>query len=210
MNSFEKDLAEKNEQGGDLSSDLSLNKNSISMLRFVWDVSALRSNDDNNIAKFLKDLSIFKDYSISELHKLANSMYLRNFEKDEQIFKSGDLGIGFYIVVKGQVKIIVEGAHIDKHSQSELFLDTGDFFGELALLQERSERNASAIATEGTVLLGLFRPDLDNLINTDPVIAAKFLQTVSSIISQRFLNLSLEYHRMKKSYYELREKYDSK
>lgn len=176
----------------------SLKKNKSSLPGFIWNISALSSKDGINIPRFLKDLSIFQDYSIGQLNDISNQFYVRTFEEGEIVFNNGDLGLGFYIIVNGSIKLIT-GSQEDRDSKSaEIILEKGDYFGELSLLQERSERNATAMAEESTLMLGLFRPDLDVLIQTRPHMAAKFLQTISGIIANRFLNLSRDYHRLKK------------
>lgn len=188
--SFESDFETDNKQ--------SLTKNKSSLPGFIWNISALSSKDGVNIPRFLKDLSIFQDYSIGQLNDISNQFYVRTFEEGEIVFNNGDLGLGFYIIVNGSIKLIT-GSQEDRDSKSaEILLEKGDYFGELSLLQERSERNATAVAQESTLMLGLFRPDLDVLIHTRPHMAAKFLQTISGIIANRFLNLSRDYHRLKK------------
>lgn len=178
----------------------SLTKNKSSLPGFIWNISALSAKDGVNIPRFLKDLSIFQDYSIGQLNDISNQFYVRTFEEGEVVFNNGDLGLGFYIIVNGSIKLIT-GSQDDRDSKSaEIILEKGDYFGELSLLQERSERNATAMAEESTLMLGLFRPDLDVLIQTRPHMAAKFLQTISGIIANRFLNLSRDYHRLKKQF----------
>lgn len=189
-NSFESDV--------EAGKKASLTKNKSSLPGFIWNISALSSKDGINIPRFLKDLSIFQDYSIDQLNDISNQFYVRTFEEGEVVFNNGDLGLGFYIIVNGSIKLIT-GSQEDRDSKSaEIILEKGDYFGELSLLQERSERNATAMAEESTLMLGLFRPDLDVLIQTRPHMAAKFLQTISGIIANRFLNLSRDYHRLKK------------
>ena len=147
---------------------------------------------------FLTNLGIFSDYTINQLNDLSNQFYVRTFDEGEIIFNNGDLGLGFYIIVSGSVRLIIGSSDDEEISNSEIMLEKADYFGELSLLQERSERNATAIANEKTLMLGLFRPDLDALIQTQPHMAAKFIQTISGIIANRFLNLSRDYYRLKK------------
>lgn len=190
--SFESELAEGSP------SQSQLKKNRSSLPGFIWNISALSSRDGVNIPRFLTKLGIFEDYSIGQLNAIANQFYLRTFDEKELIFNNGDLGLGFYIIVSGSVKLIVGTSEDDESSGSDIILEKGDYFGELSLLQERSERNATAVANEKTLMLGLFRPDLDALIQSQPHMAAKFIQTISGIIANRFLNLSRDYYRLKK------------
>lgn len=191
-NSFESNLTNG-------SSDQSpLKKNKSTLPGFIWNISALSSKDGVNIPRFLTNLGIFSDYTINQLNDLSNQFYVRTFDEGEIIFNNGDLGLGFYIIVSGSVRLIIGSSDDEEISNSEIMLEKADYFGELSLLQERSERNATAIANEKTLMLGLFRPDLDALIQTQPHMAAKFIQTISGIIANRFLNLSRDYYRLKK------------
>ena len=190
--SFESNVEDKK------ANDIRLHKNKTSLPGFIWNISALSSKDGINIPRFLKDLIIFQDYSIGQLNDISNQFYVRTFEEGEVVFNNGYLGLGFYIIVSGSIKLITGSVEDVESRNAEIVLEKADYFGELSLLQERSERNATAIAQESTVMLGLFRPDLDALIHSRPHMAAKFLQTISGIIANRFLNLSRDYHRLKK------------
>lgn len=203
--SFDGDSFESSYSKGESDSS-KLNRNKSTLPGFIWNISALSSRDGINIPRFLTGLGIFQDYSIGQLNDLSNQFYLRTFEENEVIFNNGDLGLGFYIIVSGSVRLIIGSTEDSSLSNSDVLLEKGDYFGELSLLQERSERNASAVAGEKTLMLGLFRPDLDALIQTRPHMAAKFILTISGIIANRFLNLSRDYHRLKKLQAENREK----
>ena len=63
-------------------------------------------------------------------------------------------------------------------------LKNGEFFGELALLDE-SPRSATATAGEKTQILGFFRPDFLNLLSTEPKLGAKVLLKLSQILAMR-------------------------
>lgn len=89
-------------------------------------------------------------------------------------------------------------------------LDSGDYFGELALLQENSLRNASAISRDNTLLLGIFKPDVEELINIHPIIATKLLQSISIIIANRLYSLTKEARSMKQKLFELEKELEDK
>jgi CRP-like cAMP-binding protein len=68
----------------------------------------------------------------------------------------------------------------------------------LGLLEEFNTRNASAVAAEETVLLGVFKPDLEELLDQHPVVGAKFLREVSLILAARVSDLVREIMSLKK------------
>ena len=61
---------------------------------------------------------------------------------------------------------------------------SGDFFGELALLDEEP-RSASAICTVHSRLIGFFRTDLLTLINRYPELGNKILLNLSRVLGER-------------------------
>ncbi len=63
-------------------------------------------------------------------------------------------------------------------------LKEGDFFGEMALLDEYP-RSAEAMAIERTETFGIFRPDLFNLIEGNPKLGTKILLRLSQILANR-------------------------
>ena len=63
-------------------------------------------------------------------------------------------------------------------------LNEGDFFGELALLDEEP-RSASAHATQPARLIGFFRTDLLTLIQRSPELGNKILLNLSRVLGER-------------------------
>ena len=89
-----------------------------------------------------------------------------------------------------------------------LSLEENDYFGELALLQENNFRTATAIAREQSQLLGLFKPDLEDLINEYPIVATKLLQSISVILANRLFSITSEVRYLKSKLMDLEESYE--
>ncbi len=184
--------------------DRKVDRVDISLLKFFWQINPLLKTAKNKIPKFLRNLEVFKNFSDYELWDLSKALHRRTFEKGDIIFRENDLGVGFYFIVRGNVDIVIENDHSQSgESSTELqskvvvSLEKNDYFGELALLQERHLRNATAVAKEPCELLGIFKPDLDIIINERPVIASKLLQSISLIISNRLYSVTQEVRRLK-------------
>ena len=130
----------------------------------------------------LSQVPIFQDLSRREFNRIEEILHQRSFSVDEYIVKEGDVGVGMYIILSGEVRIVHRGA-----DGEEVLLTTfgpGDFFGDQALLEE-SPRSASAIATEPCAALGFFRPDLLELIESNPRLGLKIIMRLSQMISVR-------------------------
>jgi potassium-dependent mechanosensitive channel len=104
-------------------------------------VQALRS-----LRVLLKQVSYFAKCSDPQLRMLIEQGYRRFFRHEQLIFKEGEAGDSFYIVLKGQVEVISE-----KLNQEIAVLSPGDFFGEISLFTG-SPRSATVRAKEDTTV----------------------------------------------------------
>ena len=130
------------------------------------------------IQEALKKNIVFKDLTPREINQIQNITHLRSYTASEAIFKQGEVGVGMYIISKGSVDIVYDDNRIAT-------LKEDDFFGELALVEERGVRTATAIAKEDTQVIGFFKPDLIQIMNQTPEIGVKILFRVAQVIGTR-------------------------
>lgn len=185
----------------------------IPMLKYFWQASPLSHSKNNSIHTFLREIKVLERFTDYELRIFSQFLHRRNFCSGETIFREGDSGFGFYIIFSGVVDIFArKQAEVIKADESEKYyinvakLTKHDYFGELSLLEANGVRNATAVAKEKLVLLAFFKPDLDELIERHPVVAAKFLQAVAIIVAGRFQSVTAEL-KMLKEQLENREKH---
>lgn len=174
----------------------------ISVLRYFWQSNPIIGKKVDSIPKFLRKIEVLKNFTENELRILAKFLHLRKFNVGETIFNQGEPGVGFYLIYNGYTDIVVaETDSLDSEKEKRpvhiLTLDKYDYFGELALLQQNSTRSATAISRQGCELLGLFKPDVDELIKIYPLIAAKLLQSVSLIVANRLFSITREVRELK-------------
>jgi CRP-like cAMP-binding protein len=81
--------------------------------------------------------------------------------------------------VEGCVEIVCEP---ERHTLAEL--SEGDFFGELALLDD-SPRSATAVAQTPCRILCFFKPELLDLIERNPKLGSKILFKLAWTIGER-------------------------
>ena len=141
-----------------------------------------RDKEENNVFEILKKIPIFQDLSRREIVKIESILHRRNWSADEAIVKEGDPGVGMYIIVSGEVQIFQAGEGGVRLQLATL--TSGDFFGEQALLDD-SPRTASAYASETCRIIGFFRPDLLELIESNPRLGLKIVMRLSQMISVR-------------------------
>ena len=150
------------------------------MMDAIWN-NWFRSTN-KTVIDLLRGVPVFKGLSDGELKKVERYMVTRRFVGGEYIFSQHEPGAGMYMVIAGHVKILMESANETKELS---LLIEGDFFGEMALLDE-SERSASAVAASDNVdLLSFFRGDLLKLVHEYPDIASKVLWNIGMVLSDR-------------------------
>ena len=141
-----------------------------------------RPKEEDELLEILKKVPIFEDLSRSEHQKVAGILHRRAYAADESIVREGEMGVGIYIILSGQVQI-VQGSEDGARIRLATFA-AGDFFGEQALLED-SPRTASAISVEPSTAMGFFRPDLMELIESNPRLGLKIVMRLSRMISVR-------------------------
>ena len=147
------------------------------------------SSEKETIRAILRQIPLFRGmnkYSLNEFEKL---MHRRTYKADETIFWEGEPGVGMYVVLEGSIGIYKESLEAGREELARL--KRGEFLGELALLDE-SPRSASAVALEKSVILGLFRPDLMELIERKPRLGNRFLFQLASLIGERLKHTNEE------------------
>ena len=82
-----------------------------------------------------------------------------------------------------------------------------DYFGELALLQENNFRTAT-LSRDNSQLLGIFKPDLEVLIDEYPIVATKLLQSISVILANRLFSITSEVRALKMKIANMEENYE--
>ncbi len=141
-----------------------------------------RSSEDNSLETLLSKVPIFSQLTDRELRRLAAIVHRREYAANEYIFSQGDPGLGMYVVEQGEVTISM--TEPDGQQKNLAVLKSGDFFGELSLLDE-SPRSASAIAGSYCRIIGFFRPDLIDLLNRSPKSGTKILFKLGEVIGTR-------------------------
>ena len=139
-----------------------------------------RSGDD--LYEILSKVPLFEDLSRREFERLRGILHRRSFSTDEAIVTEGDMGVGMYVILSGEVAILQEG--VDGKMIELATFGEGDFFGDQVLL-DASARTASAVAREATRAVGFFRPDLLELIERNPRLGLKIVMRLSHMISVR-------------------------
>ncbi len=122
-------------------------------------------------AELLRRVPIFSDLDKRELERIAASMKSRTFSAGETVTAEGQTGIGFFVIDSGEAKVTIGG-------EERRRLGPGDYFGEVALLNE-SARTATITAETELRCYGMTSWEFRPLVETHGSIAWKLLQAMS-------------------------------
>jgi CRP-like cAMP-binding protein len=153
-------------------------------MNYIWSNIFKKNNEnENSTLVLLRRVPLFSQLKDRELREFQRISHIRTYSPEETIFYEGEPGVGMYIIQTGVVKITKssEGEHGDTLLAE---LSDGDFFGELALLDD-SPRSANAIATKDTTVIGIFRPDLLTLFHKKPKLGNVILVKLADMIGAR-------------------------
>ena len=151
----------------------------------IWR-NIFRKEDTNDseadLAETLREVPIFSELSPRELRQIVRIAHHREYAPDESIVREGQPSAGMYIILKGEVRITrrsAQGVKIELATMEE-----GDFFGDVGLL-DSAPRTATVTAITPCHMLGFFRPELFDLIESDPRLACKILLKLAQIVAAR-------------------------
>ncbi|MDH4162414.1 MAG: cyclic nucleotide-binding domain-containing protein [Nitrospirota bacterium] len=125
---------------------------------------------------------LFRGCNKEDLELVAGLFQQRVVKPNMTIFTEKMPAEALYIIKSGSIRITTmagEGEEVGL-----LHLGPGDFFGEIALLQE-SSRAVTARAESMTEVLMLTRKDFQALIDLDPRIAAKVTLSIARLLAMR-------------------------
>lgn len=171
------------------------------MADFLWENLIRKTQKESSSRKSLKSNFLFQDLNPTELTLIEKIVNIRNYRAGETIFRQGEVGVGMYIIVKGNVNIYVEETvpetgKIQNTHITQLHED--DFFGDLALVEENGRRSATAIANEESILIGFFKPDLLEITQRNPIAGVKILMRLGETLGTRLRATTAKITEMKK------------
>ncbi len=135
----------------------------------------------------LRSIELFEGLTDEDLAELGASLQRRQFAAGSMVFSQGDNGDSMYIVESGDINIHLPGEASRRISLKDIA--RGEYFGELALFDEKP-RSASALATTETVLLELQRRTLEGYLENRPKVALAILRTLSERLRETNTMLS--------------------
>jgi CRP/FNR family transcriptional regulator, cyclic AMP receptor protein len=128
-------------------------------------------------AAILRRVALFSELEAGELDALARAFSPRSQPSGTPILRESEAGDLFFVILRGEVKVFVDSP--DGREVVLSHLQSGDFFGEMALL-EGEGRSASVTALTDCELAVLGQPDFLAVLARDFSLTRRILQTLSA------------------------------
>jgi CRP-like cAMP-binding protein len=122
--------------------------------------------------ELVQGIPLFADLDKKELQGVASSMKERTFNAGQTIASEGQTGIGFFVIADGTAKVT-------QGDQERATLGPGDYFGEIALIDD-GMRTASVTADSELRVYGLTSWEFRPIVESNASIAWKLLKTMAS------------------------------
>src|SRR5215218_1082593 len=136
------------------------------------------------VEQTLVRVPLFSGVKAKELKKLGKRMQERSFGEGEVVTTQGETGLGFFVIEDGN-------ASVSRNEQIVRNLGPGDFFGEVALIDE-GPRSATVVATTDLRCRGMTAWEFRPFVEEHPEVAWALLKTLVGRLreAEAALNLS--------------------
>ena len=122
--------------------------------------------------QLLEQVPLFQGLPHPDLERIARSFKERHFKAGDTVAAEGAGGVGFFVIGEGT-------AAVDVHGEQRAQLGPGDYFGEIALIDDQARRTATIRAETDITCYGLTSWDFRPLVETNAEIAWKLLQVMA-------------------------------
>jgi CRP-like cAMP-binding protein len=136
---------------------------------------------ENATVAALRASPLFKDFAPSDVGRVAERCFFREFEKGQTLFREGDEAVAFYVIAAGQVKVFKES--VDGRELIIKIMRPGDLVGEAAALAGLPYP-ATAQALDDAAAVEIPHREFAALIKDEPGLALNIIAALSSRLNQ--------------------------
>lgn len=130
----------------------------------------------------LKKVGLFESLLPEHLKLVAGIVEERTFTPGTKIFADGEAADRFYFIVQGKVRVSKQIPGVGEEALA--ILEPGDYFGEMALIDE-SPRSADAITNTTVVVGSIAKATFEDLLFMNKDLAYDMLWTFVRTLSSR-------------------------
>ena len=127
--------------------------------------------DNAQVIALLQNTSIFAKTSEKSLESMIKSAVQRTVAPGDKLVQEGQGGVGFYLILEGKAEVIKDGQKIAE-------LETGNFFGELAVI-DGQPRTADVVAVTETKCWVLSQWAMKSVLDNNPEVALSMLHELA-------------------------------
>ena len=110
----------------------------------------------------------------------SDADFFVKLQPGEFVFQTGDAGANMFIIEDGAVELFI---HANGEEKQLAVMEQGDFFGEMAILEDQP-RTASARALSECQLLKIDKSTFNEMLRQNPEIAVRMLRKLSRRLRQ--------------------------
>ena len=127
--------------------------------------------ENTQIIALLKNAPIFANTSEKSLESMIKSAIVKTVSPGDKLVQEGQGGVGFYLILDGKAEVIKEGEKLAE-------LETGNFFGELGVI-DGQPRTADVVAVTETKCWILSQWAMKSVIANHPEVALSMLEELA-------------------------------
>ncbi|MDG6925404.1 MAG: cyclic nucleotide-binding domain-containing protein [Nitrososphaerota archaeon] len=131
----------------------------------------MTKESEERLGKLIGRVSLFSELSEKQRKNVAKSGVERSFDAGHAIVREGETGVGFYLILDGNVEV-------RKKRKILSTLSAGDFFGEMGLIDDQP-RSADVVATTPTSTLCISQWTFAGIVKGNPDIAMGMMKVLA-------------------------------
>jgi sigma-B regulation protein RsbU (phosphoserine phosphatase) len=153
--------------------------------------------------RLLARIPLFEKLPEDELHHLAKSLRVREIPPNTLLFREGDVGDNFYIVIYGEIEVVKALGTEDERLIA--VRGQGEFVGEISMIHPEGLRMATIRSRGPAQLWEMTHAEFDSLLARQPGLAYEMLRVLSARLTEAH-NSTI--HDLQEKNRELVEAYD--
>lgn len=129
----------------------------------------------------LRRIRLFADMTNEQAESFVSLLKKVKIPPFATIVKQGEHGDSMFLLLEGEARVTV---NIQGKEDMIAVLGVGDFFGEIALL-DQGPRSANVIANKNCTLLQLSKDNFEQIVQEQPELASRFLIAMNRFLGSR-------------------------
>lgn len=132
---------------------------------------------------FLLNVMLFENFTSQEIRQVVSLCRITNNSRGTQIFSKGDASESIYVVLAGDVEVVLPELPVEESSVVKL--NPGGVFGESTFFSETTHTMSASCASDSVTLLALDRVAFDEIFETNHGVALRLVNNVARILAAR-------------------------